>query len=353
MHRNLCHLHSHASFGTFWSSTDDHQQLSREDLGFMDDYRLYVVVNAAGSIKASLVLYKPVLFRMDAAVALYYGGEGAATPLSKARKAALDEIVKNALQVTTAVTSEHAVTATTAAASDKQSIAVPSVRLGYGIPKTVWPRKGSLYDSRTTPYASRVKYADTSPDAYPDACAVQEFDDILPGGTERTWVLEPALESFLKGFQKDPEVAKLLLPEDAGSYDYWMKELCKTMCCALLDFVDGDEVYSPLMSTVSLGLSDKNVYNGEAMRWLGDYMRQIVHYYWQLNNGVVVELPDTELVGFAAVRDYLKKRGAQKVMDAWGTPEDNGEAFELSAMLQDELCSDISQTLLAMASSEA
>ena len=94
LHRNLCHLHSHASMGTFWSSIDNNQQLTREDMGFMDDYRFYVVVNAKGDIKCSLVIYSPVLVRIDASVALSFGGPGHNLPLTRTRKQELSALIQ-------------------------------------------------------------------------------------------------------------------------------------------------------------------------------------------------------------------------------------------------------------------
>lgn len=97
MHRHLCHLHSHAGMGVFWSSVDDTQQLSRDDLGFMDDFRFYCVVNTKDEIKCSLVIYKPALTRLDAVVAVSYAGDGHAEELTRKRKAELDHIIKTAL----------------------------------------------------------------------------------------------------------------------------------------------------------------------------------------------------------------------------------------------------------------
>ncbi len=97
-HKHICHLHSHASMQTFWSNIDNAQQLTREDLGFMDDFRFYCVVNAEGAIKCSLVIYQPVLVRIDAAVALSFGGPGHNFPLTRSRKQELDQLVKDNLK---------------------------------------------------------------------------------------------------------------------------------------------------------------------------------------------------------------------------------------------------------------
>lgn len=91
--KHIAHLHSHASMGVFWSNIDDNQQLSRDDIGFLDDYRIYCVVNAKGEIKCSFVYYKPVLVRVDAAVAVSYCNEQHAEPLSAKRKKELDSWV--------------------------------------------------------------------------------------------------------------------------------------------------------------------------------------------------------------------------------------------------------------------
>lgn len=97
LHRHLCHLHSHGQLGVFWSGTDDKQQLSREDLGFMDDYRFYVVVNAKGELKCSFVTYRPVLQRIDAAVALSFSEPEHIAWLGRARKKELDTIMENTM----------------------------------------------------------------------------------------------------------------------------------------------------------------------------------------------------------------------------------------------------------------
>lgn len=94
LHRNLCHLHSHGNLEAFWSSIDDAQQFSKDDLGFMDDYRLYAVVNAAGEIKCSLVTYVPVVTRVDAVVAVSFSRPSHIEWLSKKRKAELDALFK-------------------------------------------------------------------------------------------------------------------------------------------------------------------------------------------------------------------------------------------------------------------
>lgn len=98
LQRHICHLHSHASFGTFWSSVDDTQQLTREDLGFMDAWRFYVVVNAKGDIKCSFVTYKPVLQRVDAAVALSYAEPEHIAYFSRKRRAEVDKILDDCLK---------------------------------------------------------------------------------------------------------------------------------------------------------------------------------------------------------------------------------------------------------------
>lgn len=97
LHRNLCHLHSHAGMGVFWSTIDDTQQISRDDLGFMDDFRFYCVVNTKEEIKCSFVFYKPVLARVDAAVAVSFCGDGHAVQLTRKRKAELDEMIATAI----------------------------------------------------------------------------------------------------------------------------------------------------------------------------------------------------------------------------------------------------------------
>lgn len=93
LHRHLCHLHSHAGMNVFWSATDDTQQLSRDDLGFMDDYRFYCVVNTKEEIKCSFVFYKPVLARVDGAVAVSFSGPEHAEQLTRKRRKELDEMI--------------------------------------------------------------------------------------------------------------------------------------------------------------------------------------------------------------------------------------------------------------------
>lgn len=96
--KNLCHLHSHGGFATFWSSTDDTEQFSADELGFYDDYRLYVVVNAKGDIKASLVNYYPTLYRVDCATALFFAKEEYARELTPARKKELDAMMEENME---------------------------------------------------------------------------------------------------------------------------------------------------------------------------------------------------------------------------------------------------------------
>lgn len=98
LHKNLAHLHSHAQFGVFWSSTDDTEQFSRDELGFHDTYRLYIVVNAKGDIKCSYVGYKPVLHRVDAATCVLYSCPEYSQELTKARKAELDKMAEEAME---------------------------------------------------------------------------------------------------------------------------------------------------------------------------------------------------------------------------------------------------------------
>ena len=98
LHKYLCHLHSHGNINlpTF-SSTDDNQQFSKDDLGFMDDYRFYIVVTAKGNIKASLVTYRPSLTRVNAAVAKVFYSSEHVDLLTKKRKEEIDAIAKAAI----------------------------------------------------------------------------------------------------------------------------------------------------------------------------------------------------------------------------------------------------------------
>ncbi len=88
VHCNIAHLHSHNTMGVFWSAADNHQQLSREDLGFYDTFRYYLVVNTHNQVRCSFVLYKPLLRRVDNIPVVIVGPKEFA--LSDARKAELD-----------------------------------------------------------------------------------------------------------------------------------------------------------------------------------------------------------------------------------------------------------------------
>lgn len=92
-HRHICHLHSHASMNVFWSGVDNEQQLTPNDLGFLDDFRFYVVVNAKDELLCSYVNYKPVLFRVDAAVALSFSEPEHCGFLTTARKKELEAMI--------------------------------------------------------------------------------------------------------------------------------------------------------------------------------------------------------------------------------------------------------------------
>lgn len=98
-HRHICHLHSHASINVFWSSVDNEQQLTPNDLGFLDDFRFYIVVNVKDEIKCSFVNYRPVLFRVDAAVALSFSQPEHCQCLTSARKKELDALIAEKLVV--------------------------------------------------------------------------------------------------------------------------------------------------------------------------------------------------------------------------------------------------------------
>lgn len=97
LHQHLCHLHSHGSMSAFFSPTDDEQQFTRSELGFYGSFRFYVVVNAKGAIKVSLVNYDPVLFRTDVVAALMFSRPEYAQPLTAERKAEIDQVVRDAL----------------------------------------------------------------------------------------------------------------------------------------------------------------------------------------------------------------------------------------------------------------
>lgn len=98
LHNNLCHLHSHHSLGLAnFSGTDDKQQFGRDDLGYMGDYRFYIVGLNDGRLKAVMVTYNPVLARIPAAVALDLSHPGNLDTLTKARKAEIEKIASDAM----------------------------------------------------------------------------------------------------------------------------------------------------------------------------------------------------------------------------------------------------------------
>ena len=101
MHCRIAHLHSHNSMGVFWSSADTNQQLSKDDLGFYDDFRFYLVVNTHDEVRCSFVLYKPLLRRVDNIPVVVIGTEDT---LTDERKAELDAYLKERVtQLTTNV----------------------------------------------------------------------------------------------------------------------------------------------------------------------------------------------------------------------------------------------------------
>lgn len=88
MHARIAHLHSHNNMGVFWSSADTNQQLSRDDLGYYDDFRFYLVVNTHDEVRCSFVVYKPLLRRFDNIPVVVIGTEE--DTLTDERKAELD-----------------------------------------------------------------------------------------------------------------------------------------------------------------------------------------------------------------------------------------------------------------------
>jgi hypothetical protein len=93
LHKNLAHLHSHGNMGVFWSGTDDKQQFTPEELGFQDDFRFFTVVDSRCAMKCSLTLYRPMLYRVDAACALVFSSPAYTGVLDNARKKEIDDIV--------------------------------------------------------------------------------------------------------------------------------------------------------------------------------------------------------------------------------------------------------------------
>lgn len=103
MHCRIAHLHSHNSMGVFWSGADTNQQLSKDDFGFFDDFRFYLVVNTHDQVRCSYVVYKPLLRRMDNIPVVVIGTEDT---LTDERKAELDAYLKE--RVTPLVTNVFA-----------------------------------------------------------------------------------------------------------------------------------------------------------------------------------------------------------------------------------------------------
>lgn len=94
LHSKIAHLHSHNTMGVFWSGADNNQQLSRDDLGFWDDFRYYLVVNTHDQVRCSFVVYKPLLRRVDNIPVAIIGTEDT---LTDERKAELDAYLKERL----------------------------------------------------------------------------------------------------------------------------------------------------------------------------------------------------------------------------------------------------------------
>lgn len=98
LHKFLCHLHSHHSLNMpSFSSVDDTQQFTRGELGFFDKYRFYIVVTCNSGVKASLVLYEPVLSRVNAALAITWSRPEYVEELTKARMKEIDAIADAAI----------------------------------------------------------------------------------------------------------------------------------------------------------------------------------------------------------------------------------------------------------------
>lgn len=122
VHKFLCHLHSHHSMNMpNFSSIDDNQQKSRDDLGFFDDYRFYIVVTCNAGMKASMVSYNPAYIRTNAAVALTWSEHEYVEELSRKRKQEIDAIAEKALFKNPYVATVPAVT-TTVPVTTKESI---------------------------------------------------------------------------------------------------------------------------------------------------------------------------------------------------------------------------------------
>lgn len=94
-HRNLCHWHSHNNMNAFWSNTDITEQEDRSELGFLDNYRFYVVVNNRDQYECDCVTYDPFKFRTGG-IPIYTTGEGAFSDneLTAERKEALAKMAE-------------------------------------------------------------------------------------------------------------------------------------------------------------------------------------------------------------------------------------------------------------------
>lgn len=121
-HTKIAHLHSHNSMACFWSQVDTNQQLSRDDLGYCDDFRFYAVVNTKDEIRACMVTYKPILHRYDNLPVVV---EGEPYELSDERKAEIDAMAATLKPLSTSVFEGCSMQFSTAFTEDVSLINIP------------------------------------------------------------------------------------------------------------------------------------------------------------------------------------------------------------------------------------
>ena len=88
----LHHGHSHVNMAVHFSNTDHNQQEKVEELGFHNDYRFFLVFNKRKEVRACLVNYFPVFYRIDNLPVGIYTGDGVPQgEISRDRTKELDE----------------------------------------------------------------------------------------------------------------------------------------------------------------------------------------------------------------------------------------------------------------------
>ncbi len=98
-HRQIMHWHSHGNMGAFFSATDDKQQSNIDQLGYQDDYRIYIVFTAKGTFKVNFVYYSPVFaIAKDTPVGVILDDDMETMELSAERKAELDKLMEDHIE---------------------------------------------------------------------------------------------------------------------------------------------------------------------------------------------------------------------------------------------------------------